>query len=83
MSLRMRLFEDNDFCQDNVELSWSSLEAVLTPCQSANESSDSGIGSSAELSVGSPYKYLSDFCLKGKEKHEYKYIRVMPNVSIG
>ena len=61
MSLRTRLFDDNAFSPDNGVLSWSSLEAVLTPCQSANESPDSGIGSSAELSVGSPMKILHSY----------------------
>ena len=52
MSLRTRLFEENVFSPEKGDLTWAALEAVLTPCRSVDESLDSGIGSSAELSVG-------------------------------
>lgn len=52
---RTRLFEDSPVSDVTSGSPWDEIAAMLTPCQTVNESLDSGIGSSAELSVGRHY----------------------------
>ncbi|WAQ98457.1 hypothetical protein MAR_022832 [Mya arenaria] len=54
MSIRTRLFEDSPVSDVTSGSPWDEIAAMLTPCQTVNESLDSGIGSSAELSIKLP-----------------------------
>ncbi|XP_052271735.1 M-phase inducer phosphatase-like [Dreissena polymorpha] len=58
MTLRFRLFADDSCSPVTTDVtsspSWKEIETVLTPCRSADDSVDSGIGSSVKLSIKLP-----------------------------